>query len=135
MNRATNNYYDNQAPFTAAAKKAKKQKRKRKNKSKRETSPESSSSDSENSSTSEDSVEEGKSTKTHRLQVISKFKSHKWEFPGEMTDYVNNHFEYFIPEKYVEENLLTLRPVPENVRGVKKIGQFHKVLWDRARKF
>ena len=130
MKRATSNDYDNQAPFTAAAKKAEKQKQKRKNKSKRETSPESSSSDSANSSTSEDSVEEGKSTKTHRFQAIFKFK-----FPGEITDYVNNHFEYFIPEKCVEKNLLTLGPVPENVRGVKKIGRFHKVLWDRARKF
>ena len=29
--------------------------------------------------------------------------SHKWELPGEMADYVNHQFEFFIPEKDVEE--------------------------------
>ena len=43
-----------------------------------------------------------------------------------MTDYVNHQLECFIPEKDVEENLLILQPVPENVRGVKKLGDFLK---------
>ena len=37
---------------------------------------------------------------------MSKSESHKWEFPGQMADYVNHQFEYFIPEKDVIENLL-----------------------------
>ena len=43
-----------------------------------------------------------------------------------MTDYVNHQFKYFIPEKDAEENLLLLQPVPENVRGVKKLDDFVK---------
>ena len=43
-----------------------------------------------------------------------------------MADYVNHQFECFIPEKDVEENLLILQPVPENVRGVKKLDDFVK---------
>ena len=44
--------------------------------------------------------------------------------PGEMADYANPQFECFIPEKDVEEILLILQPVPENVRGVKKLDDF-----------
>ena len=84
------------------------------------------SSDSGNSSTSEESVKEGNSTKSHRFQIISKAESHKRELPDEMTDYVNHQFKYFIPEKDAEENLLLLQPVPENVRGVKKLDDFVK---------
>ena len=89
-------------------------------------SPESSSYDSGNSSSEEESVEEGNSTKSHRFQIISKAESRKWELPCEMADYVNHQFEYFIPEKDVEENLLIQQPVPENVRGVKKLDDFVK---------
>ena len=84
------------------------------------------SSDSGNSSTSEESVKEGNSTKSHRFQIISKAENHKRELPDEMTDYVNHQFKYFIPEKDAEENLLLLQPVPENVRGVKKLDDFVK---------
>ena len=77
-----------------------------KNKRKRETSPESSSSDSGNSSSSEDSVEVGNPTKSHRFQIISKSESQKWELPGEMVDFVNHQFECFIPEKDVEKKKL-----------------------------
>ena len=46
-----------------------------------------------------------------------------------MADYVNQQFECFIPRKDVdvEVNLLILKPVPENVRGVKKIERFSKL--------
>ena len=116
---------DNETLFTAAAQKAGKHK-KRRNKRKRKPSPESLSSDSGNSSSSDESVEEGNSTKSHRFQIISKAESRKWELPCEMADYVNHQFEYFIPEKDVEENLLIQQPVPENVRGVKKLDDFVK---------
>ena len=45
-----------------------------------------------------------------------------------MADYVNQQFECFIPRKDVdvEVNLLMLKPVPENVRGVKKLNDFLK---------
>ena len=45
--------------------------KKRRNKRKREPSPESSSSNSGNSFSSEESVKEGNSTKSHRFQIIS----------------------------------------------------------------
>ena len=78
--------------FTAPAQKTDRHK-KIKNKRKRRTSPESLSSDLENSSSSQDPVEKGISTKSHRFQIISKSKSHKKELPGEMTYYVNHQFE------------------------------------------
>ena len=49
-----------------------------------------------------------------------------------MADYVNHQFEYFIPEKDVEENLLIQQPVPENVRGVKKLDDFVKSIMGQS---
>ena len=49
-----------------------------------------------------------------------------------MGDYVNHRFEFFIPEKDVEENLLILQPVPENVRGVKKLDDFVKSIMGQS---
>ena len=49
-----------------------------------------------------------------------------------MADYVNHQFDYFIPEKNVEENLLILQPLPENVRGVKKLGDFVKSIMGQS---
>ena len=73
------------------------------------------------------------SIKSHMFQIISKSESHKWELPGEMADYVNHQFECFIPEKDVEENLLTLQLVPENVNGVKNLDNFKKsIMWQSA---
>ena len=45
----------------------------------------------------------------------------------EMADYVNHQSEWFILEKYVEENLL-----PENVRGVKKLDGFVKSIMGQS---
>ena len=119
---ASNSQNDhNQILFTASLQKADKHK-KRKN----ESSPESPSSDSGNSSSSEESVEEDNSPKSYRFQIISKSESHKWELLGEMADYANHQFQCFVQEKDVEENLLVLQPVPENVRGVKKLDDFVK---------
>ena len=116
---------DNQTLFTATAQKVDKHK-KRKNKRKMKRSLEYSSSDSGNSSAEEESVEENNSIKSHRFQIIIKAESHKWELLGEMTDYVNHQLKYLIPEEDVEENLLVLQPVPENVWGVQKLGNFVK---------
>ena len=41
---------------------------------------------------SDDSIEEGNSTKSHRFQIISKFECQKWELPVEVADYVNQKF-------------------------------------------
>ena len=49
-----------------------------------------------------------------------------------MADYVNHQFYFFIPEKDVEENLLILQPVPENVRGVKKLDDFVKSIMGQS---
>ena len=51
---------------------------------------------------------------------------------GGMADYVNPQFECFIPEKDVEEILLILEPVPENVRGVKKLDDFVKSMMGQS---
>ena len=49
-----------------------------------------------------------------------------------MADYVNHQFECFILEKDVEENLLVLQPVPENVRGIKKLEDFVKSIMGKS---
>ena len=49
-----------------------------------------------------------------------------------MADYVNHQFDYLIPEKDVEENLLILQPLPENVRGVKKLRDFVKSIMGQS---
>ena len=116
---------DNQTPFNAAAQKSNKRKQ-RKSKRKRETSPESSSSNSENPCSWEDSVEEINSTKSYRFQIISKSESCKCELPGEIADYVSHQFECPVLEKDVEKSLLVLQPIPENVRGIKKLDTFVK---------
>ena len=67
-----------------------------------------------------------KMQKSHRFQIISKSGSHKWELTGELAHYIIHQFECFIPREDVEENLLILQPVPENVRGVKKLDGFVK---------
>ena len=64
--------------------------------------------------------------------MISESESHKWELPGEMADYVNQQFEYFILEKDLEENLLVLQPIPEYVRGVKKLDDFVKSIMGQS---
>ena len=119
---------DNQTLFTATAQKVGKHK-KRKNKKTRKPSPETSSSDSGNSSSSEESVVEGNSTKSPRFQIIFKAESHKWELPGEMADYVNHQFEYFIPEKDENENVRQERERTGQCQGRQKIRQFCKVYY------
>ena len=49
-----------------------------------------------------------------------------------MADYVNHQFESFISEKNVEVNLLIQQHVPENVRGVKKLGDFVKFIMKQS---
>ena len=50
-----------------------------------------------------------------------------------MADYIIHQFECFIPREDVEENLLIIQPVPENVRGVKKLDGFVKsIMWHSA---
>ena len=95
QNASNNQNDDNQTLLTAAAQIVGKHK-KRKIKRKKEPSPESSSSDSGNSPFSEKSVEEVILLKATDFK-ISKAESHKWEPAGEMADYVNHQFEYFIP--------------------------------------
>ena len=76
-----NNY--NQTLFTAAAQKKKQTITKReKTKGKQK----------HHQNLSDDSVEEGNSTKSHRFQIISKFECQKWELPVEVADYVNHKF-------------------------------------------
>ena len=64
--------------------------------------------------------------------MISKSESHKWELPGEMTDYINHQFKCFIPEKDVEGNLLVLQPIPENVRDLRKLADFVKSIMGQS---
>ena len=41
-----------------------------------------------------------------------------------MAEYANNHFKSYIPDKDIEEKLLTKKPVPSNLQQVKSLDDF-----------
>ena len=45
-----------------------------------------------------------------------------------MAEYANNHFNSYIPEKVIEEQLLTENPVPSNIQQVKPLDDFIRSL-------
>ena len=45
-----------------------------------------------------------------------------------MTEYANNHFNSYIPDKDIEEQLLTENPVPSNLQQVKPLEDFIRSL-------
>ena len=50
-----------------------------------------------------------------------KVEKFKWNLPSSMAEYANNHFNSYIPDKGIEEQLLTENPVPSNLQQVKPL--------------
>ena len=60
--------------------------------------------------------------------VILKGEEFKWNFPSSMAEYADNHFNSYIPDKDIEEQLLTENPVPSNLQQVKPLDDFIRSL-------
>ena len=71
----------------------------------------SSSSNVLNSDSITDSDSEASAT-DKRFKVILKGEEFKWNLPSSIAEYANNHFSSYIPDKDIEEQLLTENPVP-----------------------
>ena len=71
----------------------------------------SSSSNVSNSDSITDSGSEASAT-DKRFKVILKGEEFKWNLPSSIAEYANNHFNSYIPDKDIEEQLLTENPVP-----------------------
>ena len=71
----------------------------------------SSSSNVSNSDSITDSDSEASAT-DKRFKVILKGEEFKWNLPSSIAEYANNHFNSYIPDKDIEEQLLTENPVP-----------------------
>ena len=71
----------------------------------------SSSSNVSNSDSITDSDSEASAT-DKRFKVILTGEKFKWNLPSSIAEYANNHFNSYIPDKDIEEQLLTENPVP-----------------------
>ena len=52
----------------------------------------------------------------------------KWNLPSSMAEYANNHFNSYLLNKDIEEQLLTKNPVPSNLQQVKLLDDFIRSL-------
>ena len=88
--------------------------RKRKRKS-----PSSSSNVSSSDSTTDSKSEASATIK--RFKVILKGEKFKWNLPSSMAQYVYHHFNAYIPDKNIKEELLIENPIPLNLQWVTPI--------------
>ena len=56
-----------------------------------------------------------------RFKVILKGEEFKWSLPSSMVEYVSRHFNASIPDKDIEEQLLTENPLPSNLQQVRPL--------------
>ena len=94
---------------------------------KRKRSP-SSSSSFISSSSSNSSTESENKIVDERFKIIPKGEEFKWNLPSSIADYVNLHFKNYIPNKDINEKILTKNPVPSNLQEVPVLDDFVKTL-------
>ena len=54
-----------------------------------------------------------------RFKIQSGGEENAWELPQEMLDYVIDQFETYIKEKDIKDKVLSINPVPTNMRKVR----------------
>ena len=57
-----------------------------------------------------------------RFKIIPKGEKFKWNLPSSMTNYVNLHFQNYIPDKDINKKILTRNPVPSNLQELHRCG-------------
>ena len=105
-------------------KKRRKKSRSRREKRKRSLSSSSSSSISSSSSSTESENE----IPDKRFEIVPKGQEFKWNLLSRMADYANLHFKNYIPDKDINEKILTENPVPSNLQVVPELDDFVKTL-------
>ena len=69
-----------------------------------------------------------------QFQVISEKDKFRYNLPNDRTKYVNTHFETYVKEADLKQEILTENPVPDNLDQVKKLDDFlHNILKDRCK--
>ena len=56
--------------------------------------------------------------------VMSTEDQFKWLLPEEMAEYMNDHFQTFLPEKGVHDSILMENLIPSNVDQPQKVDDF-----------
>ena len=69
-----------------------------------------------------------------RFQVISEEEKFRYNFPTDMAEYANTHFETYVKEADLEQQILTENPVPDNLDQVKKLDDFVRDILKDKRK-
>ena len=59
-----------------------------------------------------------------RFKVMSTEDQFKWLLPEEMAEYVNDHFQTFLPEKGVHASVLIENPIPSNFDQPQTVDDF-----------
>ena len=62
------------------------------------------------------------------FKIIPKWEKFKWNLPSSMADYATLHFKNYIPDKDINEKILTENPVPSNLREVPVLDDSMKTL-------
>ena len=106
--------------------------RSRKYHRRRKHDSESSSSDSGSSSQSSES-ESDDEPPMKRFKVITEEEKSKYKLPHSVADYINEHFEKYIPNKELKDAILVDNPVPENLDPVKKLDDFARSILKDSR--
>ena len=69
-----------------------------------------------------------------QFQVISEKDKFRYNLPNDRTKYVNTHFETYVKEADLKQEILTENLVPDNLDQVKKLDDFlHNILKDRCK--
>ena len=83
---------------------------------------------SSSSSSSSSSTESENEIVDKRFKIVPKGEEFKWNLPSSMADYANLHFKNYIPDKDINEKILTENPVPSNLQEVPVLDDFVKTL-------
>ena len=62
------------------------------------------------------------------FKIVPNGEEFKWNLPSSMADYANLHFKNYIPDKDINEKILTESPVPSNLQEVPVLDDFVKTL-------
>jgi len=65
---------------------------------------------------------------------LSNEDNNAWELPDGMLKYVEQHFEEYIKEKKVKEEILVKYPIPNYMKKVKKLDEFFQELMKEKKK-
>ena len=70
----------------------------------------------------------------NRFQIIFEEDKFRYSLPTDMAEYVNTHFETYVKEADLKQNILMENPIPDNLDQIKKLDDFDRdILKDKHR--